>query len=83
MPKDFTRVNVVEDYVPGYAKPDYHAQIEEWRSYVSGGRWEAAFTIAVASTEEEARKKARALLREWAAELDAPLKENRLKKETT
>lgn len=73
MPKNFTRVNVVEDYVPGYAKPDYHAQVEEWRAYMSGGRWEGVFTIATAPTEIEARKKAAALLREWAEELEAPV----------
>lgn len=74
MPKDFTRVNVVEDYVPGYATPDYYAQIEEWRSYVNGSRWEGAFTLAHASNESEAREKAATLLREWADEIEKPKK---------
>jgi|LakMenEpi03Aug12_release.lakeMendotaPanAssembly.Ray.scaffolds.fasta_scaffold2055185_2 hypothetical protein len=70
MPKPFARVNVVMEPIPGYDVPVYYAQIEEWRSYVTGDRWEGAYTIAHGDNEIEVRKQAAKLLREWARLLE-------------
>ena len=70
MPKPFARVNVVSERPVEYTKPIFFAQIEEWRSYINGDRWEGAYTIAHGDTEIEVRKQAAKLLREWARLLE-------------
>ena len=52
-------------------KPVWHVAIEEFRSYISGNKWEpVAMVVTHAKSKQEAANDAAMVLREWADIVD-------------